>query len=80
MSDCNAATQAVEDTLIEHLGDEAHIGMHSNPAAVRRRYTRTLLTTVLQCVYAEESEAGYIRPLSVDTEDSARLPQTHSYR
>src|SRR5207344_3196670 len=58
VADGEVALERGDATLVEHLGDEAHVLRHGDGLAVAHRDAGRLLTAVLQCVEAQVGEVG----------------------
>ena len=63
--------QRLQDLLLEHLRDQAHVLVDDQPGAVGDRDAGRLLPAVLQREQGEEGEAGDIHLRGVDGEHPA---------
>ena len=71
MPDREVALERLERGLVEDLGDQAHVLVDQDLAAVADRDARRLLPAVLQRVEAEVGELGDVLARSPDAEDAA---------
>ena len=72
--DRDVARERLQLLLVEHLGDEAHVAEHRQPAAVGDRDPRRLLAPVLEREEAEVREPRHVALGRADAEDAAHQP------
>ena len=66
--------QAGECSLVEHIGDQAHVLYHGDRSTVADRHPRRLLSAVLKRVEAEVGEVGDGVSGGEHPEDATSLP------
>ena len=71
MADREVALERLEGGLVEDLGDQAHVLVDQDLAAVADRDAGRLLAAVLQGVEAEVGELGDVLARGPDPEDAA---------
>ena len=73
MTDGEVALERLQGRLVEDLGDQAHVLVDQDLAAVADRDAGRLLAAVLQGVEAEVGELGDVLAGRPDAEDAARV-------
>ena len=73
MAHRDVPAQSGQGGLVEDLGDQAHLLVHHDAAAVADRDAGRFLAAVLQRVQAEVSELGDVFVRGPDTEHAARV-------
>ncbi|ALM40052.1 hypothetical protein SFR_3437 [Streptomyces sp. FR-008] len=73
MAHRDVARQGAEGSLVEDLGDKAHVLEDEDLGAVADRDSRGLLAPVLEGVQPEVGELGDLFARSPDTEDAASV-------